>query len=307
MAQSPTPIGLAADDYQNYDDTSFRLQSFPLSHMNKTHLENGNRIIMPASAIHSVMPRRKIKCPMTFEITNLDSGKNSHCGVVEFSAEDGCVYIPDWMMHALVLKDGQFVQVEKTGNLAKATYMKIQPHSTDFVKNLSDRQVMLEEILKDFVCVTAGDTVVINHEDQRYYIDIVATDPEDVVSLFDTDYKIDVMQPLDYEEPPEQVKTEEGATQLKELEADFAKLKPFTGVSRQLCGKISTNTTNVVAKIDSYNLNGMTEFDVVVCSPNSGGTDVPCSDSEEVNRVGHENEGKKFQPFTGRKYTLSGS
>lgn len=242
---------------------------------------------------------------MTFEITNLDSGKVSHCGVLEFSAAEGCVYIPDWMMHTLVLKDGQFVKVEKTGNLAKATYMKIQPHSTDFVKNLSDPQVMLEEILKDFVCVTAGDTIIVNHEDQRYYIDIVATDPEDVVSLFDTDCELDVMQPLDYEEPPEQSKTEEGANELKELEADFAKFKPFTGVSRKLDEKISTNTTSVLAKIDSNNLNEMTQLDTVLCSRNCDGTAV--SAQEDINGVGHKNEVKKFRPFTGRKYTLSGS
>ncbi|KAL8096693.1 hypothetical protein AgCh_037608 [Apium graveolens] len=337
---------------------------------------------------------------MTFEITNLDSGKNTHCGVLEFSAEEGCVYMPDWMMHTLVLKDGQFVRVEKTGNLAKATYMKIQPHSTDFVRNLSDPQVMLEEILKDFVCVTVGDTIIVNHEDQRYYIDIVAADPENVVSLFDTDCELDVMQPLDYEEspeqvktekeatelkeleanfakfkaleyeeppeqvkteeeateikeleanfakfkaldyeeppeqvkaeeeatelkeleadfakfrsldyeePPEQVKTEEEATELKELEADFAKFKPYTGVSRKLDENMSTNTTSVVAKTGSSNSKKMTQSDAVspVCSRNYDKTDA--FDQGDMNAVGCKNEVKKFQPFTGRKYTLSGS
>lgn len=164
---------------------------------------------------------------MTFEITNLESGKVSHCGVLEFSAEDGFVYIPDWMMHNLLLLDGQSVKIEKTGKLAKATYMKIQPHSTDFVKNLSDPKVVLEEILKDFACITVGDTIMVKYKDQSYYIDIIWADPEDVVSLFDTDCEVDILQPLD------QIKTKEGATEQQELQAGFAKFKPFNGVGQK--------------------------------------------------------------------------
>lgn len=245
---------------------------------------------------------------MTFEITNLDSGKASHCGVLEFSAEEGLVYIPDWMMRNLVLQDGQYVKIEKTGNLARATHMKIQPHSTDFVKNLSDPQAVLEEILKDFVCVTVGDTIMVNHEDQSYYIDIVEADPEDVVSLFDTDCEVDVAPALDAVEPPDQVKSEEGATEQREseAEADFAKFKPFTGVSRLLDGTISSTNCTSVTETDSVHSNDMTKFDgTVVNGP------------EDIDGAGHEKRGKtkvmedvkehKFQPFTGKKHTLSGS
>jgi ubiquitin fusion degradation protein 1 len=34
---------------------------------------------------------------MLFRITNGQNGKYTHCGVLEFSAEEGRVYIPFWM------------------------------------------------------------------------------------------------------------------------------------------------------------------------------------------------------------------
>lgn len=33
---------------------------------------------------------------MMFEIENRKEGKKSHCGVIEFSADEGMVYLPYW-------------------------------------------------------------------------------------------------------------------------------------------------------------------------------------------------------------------
>lgn len=37
-----------------------------------------------------------IEFPMLFEISNLREGRHSHCGVLEFVAEEGVVYLPYW-------------------------------------------------------------------------------------------------------------------------------------------------------------------------------------------------------------------
>ena len=40
---------------------------------------------------------------MLFEIANLREGRTSHCGVMEFVAEEGVVYLPYWVRHDSVL------------------------------------------------------------------------------------------------------------------------------------------------------------------------------------------------------------
>jgi|APGre2960657444_1045066.scaffolds.fasta_scaffold00059_21 hypothetical protein len=37
-----------------------------------------------------------IEFPMLFEISNLREGRVSHCGVMEFVADEGVVYLPYW-------------------------------------------------------------------------------------------------------------------------------------------------------------------------------------------------------------------
>ena len=36
---------------------------------------------------------------MLFKVQNRGSGKSTHCGVLEFSADEGMVYMPYWVRH----------------------------------------------------------------------------------------------------------------------------------------------------------------------------------------------------------------
>lgn len=60
---------------------------------------------MPTSAL-AELGRLNISYPMTFMIQNPQLGKKSFCGVLEFSAEEGVVHIPVWMMNNLFLEEG---------------------------------------------------------------------------------------------------------------------------------------------------------------------------------------------------------
>lgn len=171
---------------------------FPLSNINKTHLEDGNRILMPASALQRLMSMN-IKYPMVFEIRNPYSDRSSHCGVLEFSAEEGSVFLPDWMMKNLQLQYGNLVTLKSTA-LPKGTFMKIQPHTMKFL-GISDPKSALEAALRDFSCLTIGDTIMLTHDQNHYYIDILETKPSDAISVFETDCEVDFAPPLDYKEP----------------------------------------------------------------------------------------------------------
>lgn len=53
-------------------------------------------VIMPPSALEQ-LTRLNISYPMLFKLTNKKANRVSHCGVLEFVADEGKVYLPHWV------------------------------------------------------------------------------------------------------------------------------------------------------------------------------------------------------------------
>ena len=53
----------------------------------------------------------KSKDPALFRILNIQLGIHTHCGVAEFTAEEGTCYLPYNMFDRLSLEEGQQVNV----------------------------------------------------------------------------------------------------------------------------------------------------------------------------------------------------
>lgn len=51
---------------------------------------------MPPSALEQ-LTRLNIEYPMIFKLTNKKSKRVTHCGVLEFVADEGKVYLPHWV------------------------------------------------------------------------------------------------------------------------------------------------------------------------------------------------------------------
>ena len=60
---------------------------------------------------------------MLFELSNVKQKKHTHCGVLEFTAEEGVCYIPYWMMQNLLLTEGDVVKLQYT-KLEKGNFVK---------------------------------------------------------------------------------------------------------------------------------------------------------------------------------------
>lgn len=68
-------------------------------------MDEGDKIYLPPSALDR-LARMNVEYPMLFEITNNSIGKKTHCGVLEFSAEEGWCYMPFGMMQNLLVSVG---------------------------------------------------------------------------------------------------------------------------------------------------------------------------------------------------------
>ncbi|PWA91551.1 ubiquitin fusion degradation protein UFD1 [Artemisia annua] len=240
-----------------YDDQNQSYMCYPLYRINKNHLEAGNKIILPPSVLDELAYRSNVVYPMVFCIKKPDTDLHSHCGVIEFTADEGVVYIPKWMMENMKLQEGDIVDIENT-SLLQGTYVKLQPHATKFTM-LLDHKTLLEKAFRDFACLTTGDTIVINHEGEKYLIDIVETKPSDhAISLFNTDCEVDFATPLDYKEPEKKtmIFTRDGESVdqfMKKLMTKVSNVankqqtefSPFMGQARRVNGQVVAAATEV--------------------------------------------------------------
>jgi ubiquitin fusion degradation protein 1 len=77
-------------------------QCFSAAMAGRTGIDEGDKILLPPSALDT-LARMNVEYPMLFELTNDSTGKKTHCGVLEFSAEEGRCYMPFWMMQNMLV------------------------------------------------------------------------------------------------------------------------------------------------------------------------------------------------------------
>ncbi|KAI9028898.1 ubiquitin fusion degradation protein UFD1-domain-containing protein [Phycomyces nitens] len=123
--------------------------------------------------------------------------------VLEFIAEEGRAYFPQWMMESLKVEPGNLIEV-KNITLPLGSFVKIQPQSTDFL-DISDHRAVLENALRNFSTLTAGDVIQINYNSKVYEIKVLEVKPnhEDHggISIVETDLEVDFAPPVGYVEP----------------------------------------------------------------------------------------------------------
>jgi ubiquitin fusion degradation protein 1 len=180
------------------NENVFRLPCLSLDHRPNTpdHVKHGGKIFMPNSLL-LFYSSREVEYPLQFQITN---GKHkAYCGVLEFTSTEGFIYLPQWMLDQLKLKenDKAFVQYHKA---AHGKLIRFQAHTSDFL-DIHDHKTVLEKVLVNFACLSASITIPIKYGSKTYYGDIVACQPENVISIVNCDLEVDFLAPKDYIEP----------------------------------------------------------------------------------------------------------
>ncbi len=178
-----------------YEHKAFRC--FPVVMANKANLENGDKIILPASSLDH-LARLRVTYPMMFRLVNKSTGQSTHCGVMEFSAEVGVCYATFWLMQNLLLESGSIVDISNV-TLPKGTFVKFQPHTTKFTQ-LTNPRAVLENALRNFSCLTKDQTIAIQHGDETFHLDVLEVKPGNAISIVETDVNVDFAPPKDYKE-----------------------------------------------------------------------------------------------------------
>lgn len=168
----------------------------------RDNVDRGGRILLPPSALDQ-LTRLNIVYPMLFKVINPAKDRMTHCGVLEFVADEGKCYMPYWMMRNLLLEEGSLVKIESV-SLPVATFSKFQPQSVDFL-DITNPKAVLENELRSFACLTTGDIIAISYNEKIYELCVLETRPGPAVSIIECDMIVDFESPVGFIEPKEKL------------------------------------------------------------------------------------------------------
>lgn len=234
-------------------------RAFPAAMVYRNDIELTNSIILPQSALGKLSVMKNFgnsKDPILFRILNIELNIFTHCGVADFTAEEGVCYIPTNMFERLCLTEGQTVNIRNV-ELKPGTFIKLQPHLTEFINNPNPKTI-LEYNLRNYFCVSEGDTISVQFNKKIYKIDIVKCEPNRAIRTLNCDIVVDFDPPKDYKEPPKNnlkpINNNSGSIVFNSNEDPFQQLnneeikkkiiedKKFSGHHFRMDGKDVTNT-----------------------------------------------------------------
>jgi len=175
----------------------------------RTDLENGGKILLPQSVLEELTQYdqertmtfvpENVPSVMIFELST-DRARRSYAGVEEFTAPEGQICVPQWMLSNLNAVSGNLLHVRRV-SLPRGTFVRLQPHTSDFLL-LNDTKAMLEWVLPKFVALTVGDTIVIPYRDKKYIFNVLELRPAKAVYIIDSEMNAEFAPPLSGETIP---------------------------------------------------------------------------------------------------------
>uniref|UniRef100_A0A915Q7M5 Uncharacterized protein n=1 Tax=Setaria digitata TaxID=48799 RepID=A0A915Q7M5_9BILA len=214
-------------------------------------LNHGGKILLPPSAL-DLLVRLNIEYPMMFKVQSLsDTTCSTHCGVLEFLAEEGRCYLPSWMMRQLHLNEGECVRITYA-TLPKATYTKLKPQSIDFLA-ISNPRAVLEVELRKFACLTKGDIIAVEYNDQILEFLVMEVKPGRAVSIIECDMNVEFDAPEGYVEPSANAASSSNAGPLSMSSSpavvvgmkSSSGFTAFSGTGHRLDGKSKSSITSL--------------------------------------------------------------
>lgn len=163
------------------------------------HIQTGDKISLP-SCFMTTIKENKAEVPWLFKVSRVD-GKHGEAndlvtdervevdvvekgfaaeanlkelvgGPLDFRAPSNYCFMPWWMMRALGLKPLDIVDVQLITTVPPGSMAKFRPHSSDFAKDISNPQAVMETELRHYSSLTKGSTIAFDYNEKRYWFDV---------------------------------------------------------------------------------------------------------------------------------------
>ncbi|KZO97810.1 UFD1-domain-containing protein [Calocera viscosa TUFC12733] len=234
----PRPPPRAFDEYMKAYSVAM------LNQRERANVSYGGKIIMPPSALAN-LTRLDIEAPWMFHLRNpTNAAASTHCGVLEFIADEGCVYLPYWMMKTMRLNEGDPIRITGAA-LPKGTLVKLQAQTVDFLE-VSEPKAVLEQAFRNYSALTVGDIIEISYNSLTFELLVMEVQPAGAaINIIDVDLSVEFAAPKGYVEPerpaPKPVPTMASKlgidTAKQEKPTEAAGFEAFKGMGQALNGR----------------------------------------------------------------------
>ncbi len=198
----------------------------------RADLDSGGKVVIPESYLARYLTLLQLRNkdmpnPLLFRLTAAKSGMSIHCGSLEFTAPEGRVCLPGWMLPHLGLEVADSVEVAVAPDLPKAREATFRPGQGDLLK--LDQKVLLERHLRGFSALTEGDVIPVAFGERHLYsLEVVQVDPSPAACIVDCDVRINFLPAKDQQQQDEKAapgKTSVGRSINGETEAVSVKVE----------------------------------------------------------------------------------
>jgi len=205
-------LALGYDNYTNY----VKLPQSILAEFNKSD-DNIEVQVLDSKKRKSIMDEYE-KSPFYFCIeSSIDTF--TYCGVQDFTADDGLIYIPNHLLDLLAINGCDVVTVKYINNVPKGEFVVIEPLNKE-IFDIQDLDKYLEKVISGYCVLYQNQVINFKYEDNNYKIlikKIKAVDDikTNLIDVVNTDLFFDIHNKF-LEEELRQKELEE--KRLKELE-----------------------------------------------------------------------------------------
>jgi hypothetical protein len=163
----------------------------PMGQFSHGHVQSGDKMSVPR-VFFELVTKGIIEVPWLFTVSRVEGVtgppvelEDTHNGLVpeqplrevvggplDFRAPANYVFLPHWMMRALRLRPRDIVEVKTATAIPAGAYVKFRPHSSEFSKDISQPQAVLETELRHYSSLTRGSAIYLDYNGKRYWLDV---------------------------------------------------------------------------------------------------------------------------------------
>ena len=170
-------------------DNGLKLERILTTAENSALPPDSDRVLLPVDVLESLSSDSRAVFPWMFELFSPDTGRRTHCGVLEFSADAGCVALPKKVFGCLAVDPGASVRLRYKA-LPKCSGVTLRVPFSLF-SLFPDFKAFLEASLhKQYTTLTLGDSVLVRGQVPLL---VEKLEPDLAVCLIDTDVTLNLI------------------------------------------------------------------------------------------------------------------
>ena len=179
-------------------------------------VRKADKVVLPPSASRELEAQQAHKNgQLFFEVHCAATDRTTHASILDFSASEGTVGLPDEMLanlgltHELMAAEQRPNIIVRYRALKRGAFAKVQPVANAFASEIGDVKSLLERELHYRTTLSAGDELKVTDVESAmgtyepastYALRIVELEPDGAASIIDTDLEVEVMPSVEYEE-----------------------------------------------------------------------------------------------------------